>query len=259
LALLETLNLTKYFGGLGAVQDLDLSVAKGEVLSIIGPNGAGKTTLFNLLTGFLQPTKGEIIYRGEEITNFSTNQIAQKGIVRTFQSTKVFPGLTVLQGIRIGCHKRVQATFWDIIFCSRKFREEKARLAAEVSSILEFTGLDSKKDARARDLSYGEQRRLEVAVALGAYPEVLLLDEPASGMNPEEINRMMDLVSRIKNQGITVVLVEHNMRMVMDVSDRIVCLNYGKKIAEGTPQEIQICPEVIEAYLGRGGSCVEIN
>jgi len=254
LRLLDVQDLSIYFGGLGAVRDLALTLEEREILAVIGPNGAGKTTFFNLLSGFLKPTRGKILFREQEITGLEPHRIARRGIVRTFQSTKVFPGLTVLQGVRAGCHQRVQSSWWDIIFRSRVFREEDRRIAAEAQGLLEFTGLSSRRDAQAKDLSYGEQRLLEVAVALGARPKILLLDEPAAGMNPDETNRMIDLVTRIRAQGVAVMLVEHNMYMVMGISDRVVCLNYGQKIAEGTPQEIQRHPEVIAAYLGLGAA-----
>jgi len=255
LRLVEVQDLSICFGGLWAVRDLALTLDEREILGVIGPNGAGKTTFFNLISGFLKPTRGRLLFRDQDITGLEPYRIAKLGIVRTFQSTKVFPNLTVLQGVRAGCHQRVHSSWKDIIFRSRAFREEDRRIAAEALALLEFTGLAARRDALAKDLSYGEQRLLEVAVALGAQPKVLLLDEPAAGMNPDETNRMVDLVTRIRAQGIAVMLVEHNMYMVMGISDRVVCLNYGQKIAEGTPQEIRCHRDVVDAYLGQGAAC----
>ncbi len=255
MALLEVRDLSISFGGLWAVRDLALTLAEQEIMAVIGPNGAGKTTFFNLVTGFLKPIRGRLLFDGRDITGLEPHRIARHGIVRTFQSTKVFPNLTVLQGIRAGCHQRVRSSFRDIMFRTSFFRDEDRAIAGEAQELLEFTGLAARRNDLAKDLSYGQQRLLEVAIALGAKPRVLLLDEPAAGMNPDETNRMIDLVTRIRARGVTVMLVEHNMYMVMGISDRIVCLNYGRKIAEGTPQAIQSHPEVIAAYLGKGVEC----
>jgi branched-chain amino acid transport system ATP-binding protein len=242
--------LTIRFGGLTAVDGATFEVRSGEVLSLIGPNGAGKTTAFNAITGFIEPTGGRIAYRGRQLDGLKPNQIAALGVVRTFQKTSVFTGRSVHENVAIGLHLRSRQTPFAILLGLPSVAREEKELAQEASRILRFVGLDARADLVASSLPYGELRLLEVAVALAAQPKLLLLDEPVSGMNPVETDSFMKLLAQIRAQGITVLLVEHDMKMVMGVSDRIVCLNHGRIIATGSPAEIQRNPEVVRAYLG---------
>lgn len=238
------------FGGLLAVEDLTFEVKDGEVLSLIGPNGAGKTSAFNAITGYIEPAGGEILYRGNRLNGLKPNQIAALGIVRTFQKTSVFSGRTVLDNILMGLHLRTRQHPLAIIFGLPSIAREEKTLQQEAWRILEFTGLEPRAGEIASSLPYGELRLLEVAVALAANPKLLLLDEPVSGMNPAETADFMKMLARIHDLGITVLLVEHDMKMVMGVSNRVVVLNQGRIIANGPPSAIQRDPEVIRAYLG---------
>ncbi len=242
--------LTIRFGGLTAVDGATFEVRAGEVLSLIGPNGAGKTTAFNAITGFIELTGGHIAYRGQRLDGLKPNQIAALGVVRTFQKTSVFTGRSVHDNVAIGLHLRSRQTPLAILLGLPSVAREEKELAKEASQILRFVGLEARADQPASSLPYGELRLLEVAVALAAQPKLLLLDEPVSGMNPVETDSFMKLLAQIRAQGITVLLVEHDMKMVMGVSDRIVCLNHGRVIATGSPAEIQRNPEVVRAYLG---------
>jgi branched-chain amino acid transport system ATP-binding protein len=242
--------LTLRFGGLTAVDNVSFEVREGEVLSLIGPNGAGKTSAFNAITGYIEPAGGEIRYRGARLTGLKPNAIAARGVVRTFQKTSIFAGQTVHDNVAIGRHLHSRQRTLAILAGLSSVAREEAQLSRDVGDILHFVGLKSRADTLAASLPYGELRLLEVAVALAAKPTLLLLDEPVSGMNPVETASFMKLLGEIRARGITVLLVEHDMKMVMGASDRIVCLNQGRIIASGTPDDIQGHPEVIRAYLG---------
>lgn len=242
--------LTIRFGGLTAVDGMSFEVRSGEVLSLIGPNGAGKTSAFNAITGYIEPSAGTIAYRGSRLNGLKPNQIAELGVVRTFQKTSVFMGQSAVENVLIGLHLVSRQRPLAIIFGLPSVAREEKELAQEALRILEFVGLEKRGARLASSLPYGELRLLEVAIALAAKPKLLLLDEPVSGMNPSETASFMKILGRIRGLGVTVLLVEHDMKMVMGVSDRIICLNQGRIIANGSPAEIQGDVEVIRAYLG---------
>jgi len=248
--LVETLGLVKNFKGLIAIDHVDIVINQGEILSIIGPNGAGKTTFFNLLTGILPCDEGGVFYRGQEITGLAPYDIAAKGIIRTFQTTKIFSRVSVLQSIMIGRHLKTKSDVFASVFRTQQMKEEERETRKKALEILEFMDMTEKKDFLCKNLPYGDQRKLEIAIALAAEPDLLLLDEPSIGMNPEETINIMVLIRKIRDQGTTVTLVEHDMNVVMNISDRIVVFDFGKKIAEGTPAEIRENKKVIEVYLG---------
>ncbi len=247
---LRVQGLSVRFGGLVAIEDMTLDVCEGEVVSLIGPNGAGKTSAFNAITGYLPAARGEIVYRGRRLNGLKPNRIAQLGIVRTFQKTSVFGGRSVLQNILMGLHLRSRQRMFAIMLALPSVARDERALESEAQRILDFVGLAARAAELAAALPYGEQRLLEIAIALAAKPTLLLLDEPVSGMNPAETAMFMRKLAQIRALGITVLLVEHDMKMVMGVSDRVVCLNQGKIIADGPPEGIQRNPDVIRAYLG---------
>jgi len=249
VALLETRELTRLFGGLAAVNRVDLTVDKGEIVGLIGPNGAGKTTCFNLLSGFLRPTRGSIVFDGEDITGLRPHQIAARGLVRTFQQTTLFQDLTALENVLLGLHLSSGKGPRQVLFSRRDFPPAEVARGREV---LEFTGLSAHADQLSRNLPHGHQRVLGIAMALAAQPRLLMLDEPVTGMNLDESGRVMELVQTIRSRGTTILLVEHNMKAVMGTCERIVVLNFGQKLAEGTPSQVSTSPAVIQAYLGTG-------
>jgi branched-chain amino acid transport system ATP-binding protein len=249
-AVLVVDGLTIRFGGLTAVENMTFGVNEGEVLSLIGPNGAGKTTAFNAITGYIAPDGGTIAYRGKRLNGLKPNRIAELGVVRTFQKTSVFMGQSVLDNVLLGLHLASKQTAVSILLGLSSVAREEQALALEAKRILSFVELDARGGQLASALPYGELRLPEVAIALAAKPKLLLLDEPVSGMNPAETAGFMKMLGRIRALGITILLVEHDMKMVMGVSDRVICLNQGRIIASGAPGEIQRDAEVIRAYLG---------
>jgi branched-chain amino acid transport system ATP-binding protein len=241
-----------HFGGLIALSDMSFDIRNGEIVGLIGPNGAGKTTAFNIITGFQRPSSGEVRYRSRALTGMKPHEIAKLGLVRTFQRTSVFQERSVFQNVLTGLHCSGRSRLWDTMLQSSRERASERELENAAHEILDFVGLEQRAGEQAGALSYGEQRLLGIALALAVNPTMLMLDEPVSGMNHAETARAIKLVEKISASGMTILLVEHDMQMVMQVCSRIVVLNYGRIIAEGTPLEIQNNPEVIRAYLGQG-------
>lgn len=253
MAFLDVTGVGVSFGGVQALGGVSFAVTEGSIVSLIGPNGAGKTTAFNVITGYLPATAGSVRFDGETISGLRPHQVARRGLVRTFQKTAIFPELSVGENVLTGLHQRATARLRDILLARRRVRDEEAALRAAAGELMAFVGIAHRRDEIASSLPYGEQRLLEVAIGLAARPRMLLLDEPASGMNPAEKESMMGLIGRIREQGVTVFLVEHDMRLVMGISERVIVLSQGQVIAEGTPDEVRRDARVIQAYLGSEG------
>jgi branched-chain amino acid transport system ATP-binding protein len=253
MSLINATRVVKRFGGLMAVNKMDFKLEKGEIVSIIGPNGAGKTTFFNTITGIYKPEEGEILFNGKSLIGLRPDQIAERGISRTFQNIRLFSNMSVIENILVGMHPHLRQSAVDSLFRLPSFKKEELDAEKKAEELMEYVGVKGVGNELAKNLPYGAQRRVEIARALAAEPQLLLLDEPTAGMNPLETEAAIKLFRRIRDEkGITVLLIEHDMRVVMNISERISVMDYGEKLAEGSPAEIRANPRVVEAYLGRG-------
>ena len=255
MTVLVAKKVTKRFGGLVAVKDLDITIEKGSIHSVIGPNGAGKTTFFNCITGFYVPEEGDVRFLDEPIRGLRPDQIAKMGISRTYQNIRLFSNITAIENVIVGMHSHLGSGIFDALFHTPRYHREEKESEVEAARLLSFVGLKGKENLIARNLAYGDQRRLEIARALALRPQLLLLDEPTAGMNPRETEDTTRLIRKLRDElGLTILLIEHHMRVVMNISDLITVLDFGEKIAEGDAHAIQNNPTVIEAYLGRGAA-----
>lgn len=250
--LLQTMNISKYYGGIKAVQNIDMQVEEGEIFGIIGPNGAGKTSFFNVITGNLHPNGGEVWFDGQKITGMRPAKIARMGVARTFQNIQLFNFMTVLENVKIGFHTHEKTNIFDAIVHNKRYKEDERSTHEKAVALVDRLGLSSQSDNLAGNLAYGVQRRVEIARALALNPKILLLDEPAAGMNPMETRELSDFIKQLRNDGHTIVVIEHDMKFVMNLCERIVVINFGKKICEGDPGHVKSDKQVVEAYFGKG-------